>query len=59
MIVEIISWSISIKVWDWVRIELVIPGSAFGHTTNCTTRPGKIYTITGVQYINTFTVNSL
>ena len=24
---EIISWSISTKVWDWAGIELVTPGS--------------------------------
>ena len=28
MTVEIISFSISSKVWHWVRIDLVTPGSA-------------------------------
>ena len=28
MTVEIISWSISTKVWDWAGIKLAAPGSA-------------------------------
>ena len=28
MTVEVISWSISMKVWDRARIELTTPGSA-------------------------------
>ena len=38
---EIISLSISMKVWDWARIELATLGSAirqastFRHVTNC------------------------
>ena len=47
MTVEIISWSVSTKVWDRARIELATPGSAVRlasvarHVTNCTTRPGS------------------
>ena len=43
---EIISWSISTKVWDQAGIELATPGSAVRlasvarHVTNCATRPG-------------------
>ena len=46
MTVEIISWSISAKVWDRTRIELATPGSAARyasvarHVTDCATRPG-------------------
>ena len=46
MTVEIISWSISTKVWDRPGIELATPGSAVSfasvtrHVTNCATRPG-------------------
>ena len=46
MTVEIISWSMSTKVWDRARIELATPGSAVRlasvarHVTNCATRPG-------------------
>ena len=46
MTVEIISWSISTKVWDRAGIELATPGSAVRHAsvarhvTDCTTRPG-------------------
>ena len=44
---EIISWSISTKVWDRVGIELATPGSAVRHAsvarhvTDCATRPGR------------------
>ena len=47
MTVEIISWSISTKVWDWAGIELPTPGSAVSfpsvtrHVTICATRPGQ------------------
>ena len=47
MTVEIISWSISTKVWDRTGIELATPGSAIRHAsvarhvTDCATRPGK------------------
>ena len=46
MTVEIISRSISTKVWDWTGIELATPGSAVRHpsvarhVTNCAMRPG-------------------
>ena len=33
MTVEIISWSISTKVWDRARIELTTPGSAVRHAS--------------------------
>ena len=39
---EIISWSISAKVWHWARIKLSAPGSAVRHVTNCTTWAGLI-----------------
>ena len=47
MTVEIISWSISTKVWDRAGIKLATPGSAVRHTsvarhiTDCAMRPGK------------------
>ena len=47
MTVEIISRSISTKVWDRAGFELATPGSAVRHTsvarqvTDCATRPGK------------------
>ena len=40
MDIEIISQSISTKVWDQARIELVTSGSAVALTTDCTTGPG-------------------
>ena len=46
MTVEIISWSISTKVWNRAGIELATPGSAVSfasvtkHVTDCATRPG-------------------
>ena len=39
MTVEIISLSITTKVWDWAGIKFITPGSAVG-LTNCATRPG-------------------
>ena len=45
MTVEIVSWSISMKVWDQAWIELATPRSAVRlasvarHVTNCATRP--------------------
>ena len=47
MTIEIISWSISTKVWDRAWIELVTPGSAVRlasvarHVTDCATWPSK------------------
>ena len=48
MTLEIISWSISTKVWDRAGIELATPGSAVRlasvarHVTDCATRVGPI-----------------
>ena len=50
MTVEVISWSISTKVWDWAGIKLATPGSAVRlasvarHITDCATRPGPLST---------------
>ena len=50
MTVEIISWSISTKVWDRAGIELATPGSAVRHAsvarhvTDCATWPGNVKT---------------
>ena len=47
MTIEIISLSISMKLWDRAGITLVIPGSAVRHTSvarhvsNCAAGPGK------------------
>ena len=47
MTVEIISWSISTKVWDRAGIELATPGSDVSfasvtrHVTDCATQPGN------------------
>ena len=42
MNVNIISRSISTKVWDRAEIELAIPGSADKLATNCTTEPSGL-----------------
>ena len=59
MTVEIISWSISTKVWYRAWIELATPGSAVRHAsvarhvTDCATRPGVLYAwITVTSFIN-------
>ena len=39
MALEIISWSISVKVLDRAGTELATPGSAVRHVTDCATRP--------------------
>ena len=39
MAVEIISCSISMKVWDQARIKLAASGSAGRHVTDCAMRP--------------------
>ena len=50
MPIEIISWSISTKVWDWAGIKLATPGSAVRlssvarHVTDCATRPSQLLT---------------
>ena len=55
MTVEIISWSISTKVWDRAGIELATPGSTVSftsvtrHVTDCATRPGSILSNWGVE----------
>ena len=55
MTVEIISWSISTKVWDQTGIELATPGSAVRHAsvarhvTDCATRTGNCYSKTGTS----------
>ena len=48
MTLEIISWSISTKVWDRAGITLANPGSAVRlasvarHVTDCATQPGTV-----------------
>ena len=48
MTVEIISRSISTKVWDWAGIKLTTPGSAVRHAsvarhiTDCAKWPGDV-----------------
>ena len=50
MTVEIISWSISTKVWDWAGIKLATPGfavrraSVVRHVTDCAMQPGNFKT---------------
>ena len=44
MAVEIISCSVSTKVWDWAGIELATPGSAVGRITDYALFPGPNYT---------------
>ena len=41
MTIEIISCSISTKVWDWAGIELTTPGSTVGLATDCADDPSK------------------
>ena len=43
MTIEIISQSISSKVWDRDGITLASPGSAVRHVTYCTYGPGACY----------------
>ena len=61
MTVEIISRSISTKVWDRAEIELVTPGSAVRraavarHVTDCADRPGRLISVflsNVMSYIN-------
>ena len=55
MTVEIISWSISTRVWDRARIELATPGSAVRnasvarHVTDCPMQPVFGYSETSVM----------
>ena len=52
MTAEIISRSISTKVWERAGIELATPGSAVRHAsvarhvTDCATQPGIMYFVT-------------
>ena len=39
MTIEIITQSISKKVWEWAWIELATPGSAVGLASNCVIWP--------------------
>ena len=47
MTVEIISRSISMKIWDWAGIEIATPGSAVRHVSaarhimDCALQPGE------------------
>ena len=60
MAVEIISWSISEKVWDQAGIKLATPGSAVRHVsavrqfTDCSVRPSKVCNINLWVYHNSF-----
>ena len=65
MTLDIISWSISMKVWDRNRIKLLTPGSAVRHAsvvrhfTNCPTRPDiewQIYPYNGYQQLGRFEI---
>ena len=64
MIIEIISRSISTKVWDWARIKLATPGSAVrlasaaGQVTDCATWPGKKILCTGNTLNDFFLINT-
>ena len=59
MTVEIISWSISTKVWERTGIELATPGyavrhaSVARHVTDCATRPGWSLVFSGSRKIPT------
>ena len=41
MNIEIISCSMSWKVWDRARVKLTTPGFAVGLGTDCSTGPGR------------------
>ena len=62
MTVELISWSISTKVWERNGIELATPGSAVRlaplarHVTDCATRS---WLTNGCQYVHEVLVNYL
>ena len=57
MTVEIVSRSISTKVWDRAGIELATPGSAVRlasvarHVTDCAARPGMLVIKAGIHKI--------
>ena len=42
MTLEIISRSISMKIWDRAEIELLTPGPAVELTTDCAMGPGEL-----------------
>ena len=50
MAVEIISWSISMKVWDWAGIKITTPGSAVGLATDCSMGPCKKINGGGMEF---------
>ena len=52
MAVEIISRSISTKVWDRAGIQLETPGSSVRHVTNCATRPDRIGSMISEKFEN-------
>ena len=58
MTIDIISWSISTKVWDRARIKLVTPGSAVRHVsvarhvTDCATQPAELGSISNNRSSN-------
>ena len=60
MTLEIISCSISTKVWDRAGIKLATPGSAVRlasvarHVTDCATRPGVCVCVRGGGFFFTF-----
>ena len=54
MTVEIISCSISTKVWDLAMIKLATPGSAVGHITDCSKRPDPAQTVDLLKQIDIF-----
>ena len=49
MVVEIILWSISTKVWDLAGIELATPGSAVRRATDCANGPGQTEVVTAMK----------
>ena len=42
MAIEIISWSLSKKIWDRAGLKLMNPGSSVRHVTDCATLPLKM-----------------
>ena len=61
MAVEIISWSISTKLWDQAQIELATPGSTIRHVTDCAKRPYFYFNQIDkdLQYLTAFLISSL
>ena len=50
MAIEIISQSISTKVWDRAGIQLATPGSAARLVTDCATQPGDLSLVTSLIF---------